>query len=343
MMSGPTPQTDRSAPTNGRTPPASALTPASPNGRVSLEGMHSTISVPPHHAGFWRQWRAFAVLSLWLAGALRVVAEDAAEPPPDKSSYNLFNPTPRALMRELSADRPDKTDCPFTVDAGHFQIEMDFANMTYNQPNSERGNVRVTTFETAPMNLKVGLLNNLDFQLVYTSYRWEETDNRDTGIIELQSGFDGITPRFKVNLVGNDGGFFALALIPFVTLPVSSGNLENGSVEGGLGIPYAFDIPGWDVGFQTGFQFNRNVAGSGYHTEFENSVSIGHRIIGKLSLSEEFFSSVSTERNSDWVGTVDTWLTYEVNKNMRLDGGVYIGVTPAADDWHTWVGMTWRY
>jgi hypothetical protein len=33
-------------------------------------------------------------------------------------------------MRELSADRPDKTDCPFTVDAGHFQVEMDFANLT---------------------------------------------------------------------------------------------------------------------------------------------------------------------------------------------------------------------
>jgi manganese transport protein len=25
----------------------------------SLEGIHSTVEVPPHHAGFWRQWRAF--------------------------------------------------------------------------------------------------------------------------------------------------------------------------------------------------------------------------------------------------------------------------------------------
>ena len=29
-------------------------------GAVSLEGMHSSVSVPPHDAGFWRQWRAFA-------------------------------------------------------------------------------------------------------------------------------------------------------------------------------------------------------------------------------------------------------------------------------------------
>lgn len=246
-------------------------------------------------------------------------------------------------MRELSADRPDKTDCPFTVDAGHFQIEMDFANMTYDQPNSGRGNVRVTAFEIAPMNLKVGLLNDLDFQLVYTSYQWEKTDNRDTGITERKSGFDGITPRLKLNLVGNDGGFFALALIPFVTFPLHSGNLANGSIQGGLGIPYAFDIPGWDVGFQTTFHYNRDEMGTGYHTEIDNSVSIGHRIIGRLSLSAEFFSSVSTERNSDWVGTVDTWVTYQVSKNLRLDGGIYIGVTPGADGWHPWIGMTWRH
>ena len=28
-------------------------------GHLSLEGMHSTVNVPPHQAGFWRQWRAF--------------------------------------------------------------------------------------------------------------------------------------------------------------------------------------------------------------------------------------------------------------------------------------------
>ncbi|MEY2427733.1 MAG: hypothetical protein QOJ40_618 [Verrucomicrobiota bacterium] len=281
------------------------------------------------------------------AGSIATKAQDAAGTTsselPDKSRYNLFNPTPGEFMRELSADRPDKTDCPFTVDAGHFQVEMDFANLTYNPPNSERGNVRFAAFEAAPMNLKIGLLNDLDFHLVLTPYQWEKTENLGTGTIERKSGFDGLTPRLKLNLVGNDGGFFALALIPFVKLPLSSGRLGNGSIEGGLGIPYAFDIPGWDVGFQTTFHFNRNGAGRGYHTEFDNSVSIGHAIIRKLSLSAEFFSSVSTERNSGWVGTVDAWFTYQLTKNLRLDGGVYIGVTRAADDWHPWVGMTWRY
>ena len=29
------------------------------NGHVSLEGMHGTVEVPHHEAGFWQQWRAF--------------------------------------------------------------------------------------------------------------------------------------------------------------------------------------------------------------------------------------------------------------------------------------------
>src|SRR5437868_8538147 len=29
-------------------------------GTLSLEGLHSTVAVPPPAAGFWRQWRAFA-------------------------------------------------------------------------------------------------------------------------------------------------------------------------------------------------------------------------------------------------------------------------------------------
>src|SRR5438046_9245564 len=48
--------------------------------------------------------------------ALLMGAEKNDQPLPDKSSYTLFNPTPRAFMRELSADRPDKTDTTYTVD-----------------------------------------------------------------------------------------------------------------------------------------------------------------------------------------------------------------------------------
>jgi hypothetical protein len=268
---------------------------------------------------------------------------DTTDIKPEGIRYTLFHPVPENSLRELNADRPDKTDCPFTVDAGHFQVEMDLVNMTYNQPDSKHNYVGFTSAEVMPMNLKIGLLTNLDFQLVFTSYRWDKINDRNKGAAFSKAGFNGITPRFKVNLIGNDGGFFALALIPFLSLPVGQNPFGNNSVEGGLGIPFAFDIPGWDVGFQSTIHINRNNTGTKYHSEFDNSISIGHSVLGRLSLSGEFFSSVSAQSDMSWIGTFDTWLTYQFNENLRVDSGVYIGLTPAADEWHPWMGFTWRY
>ena len=263
--------------------------------------------------------------------------------PPDKSGYNLFNPTPDKYLREISPDRPDKTDSPFTVDAGHFQLELDYANFTYDAPNSQREDMKYESYQIVPMNVKVGVLNNVDFQLVLSPYQWQRIEDKTTGAVEHQSGFGDITPRVKVNLIGNDSGFFALGIIPFVKFPTAQGNLGNGAYEGGVGIPYAFNVPNWDVGLQTTVSCDRDDLGRGYHAEIDDSISIGHAVFGKLEYHVEFFSSVSTERNSDWIGTFDTWFTYQVNENLIFDSGVYIGVTAAADDWHPWVGMTWRY
>ncbi len=69
-----------------------------------------------------------APLPFSLACMLSMAPAFAAEtgPAPDKSTYTIFNPTPPALMREFNTDRPDKTESPYTVDAGHFQTETDW-------------------------------------------------------------------------------------------------------------------------------------------------------------------------------------------------------------------------
>ena len=275
--------------------------------------------------------------------SLALIVAGEASPSPDKGDYTLLNPTPDTALRELSADRPDKTDSLFTVDAGHFQLEMDFWNFSYHKLDSEGEHFVSREYQIAPMNVKVGLLNNVDLQLELAPWQWERTKNETSGAVETHAGFGDITPRFKINLLGNDEGFFALALIPSVTVPTAQDHPGNHAVGGGLGIPYALDVPGWDIGFQHSVAFNRDGNGRAYHSEVSNSVSVGHPVIGRLSYFVEFFSNVSAERGVGWLGTVDTWLTYGISRNVRLDGGVYLGVTPSADAWHPWIGMTWRY
>lgn len=264
--------------------------------------------------------------------------------PPDKSQYHLFKATPRTYLREMTTDRPDKTESPFTVDAGHFQLEMDFVTSTHDRDTSGGGDTRVSSYAVAPVNLKVGLLNNLDLQLFLETYNWVKTEDRQAATTTHQSGFGDVTARLKYNLWGNDGGSTAFALMPFVKMPTSQDHLGNDSVEGGLIIPLSVELPrGWDMGLMTQFNAVRDNEGSGYHPDFVNTITFGHDIIGKLGGYAEFFSEVSTEKNSAWIGTVDFGLTYGITENLQLDAGINIGVTESADDLNPFVGISYRY
>ena len=48
-----------------------------------------------------------------------------------ETRHHLFNPKPKDALRDLSTDRPDLTESPYTVDAGHVQWEIDLFNATY--------------------------------------------------------------------------------------------------------------------------------------------------------------------------------------------------------------------
>lgn len=64
---------------------------------------------------------------------LLVMISSAAAAASSKDQYHLYNPTPRDQMRELSTDRPDQTESPYTVDAGHYQIESDIVKYSYDR------------------------------------------------------------------------------------------------------------------------------------------------------------------------------------------------------------------
>ena len=68
-------------------------------------------------SGRFTAW--LVILGVNFHNALAQTAPDA--PPPDKSVYHLFNPVPREYLRGMNTDRPDQTESPYTVDAGHFR------------------------------------------------------------------------------------------------------------------------------------------------------------------------------------------------------------------------------
>lgn len=260
--------------------------------------------------------------------------------PPEKNGYDLFDPTPVALLRDFSTDRPDKTESPFTVDAGHFQIEFDLLNFTYDRSELER----LKMLAIAPINFKIGLLNNVDLQVVAQTYNIQWKHDREANDSTRMEGFGDLLLRCKVNLWGNDGGRTAFGVMPFIKLPTNQDDLGNRAVEGGIILPLAIQLPGeWDLGAMLEVDHSQDSQGSDYHQEIIESVTVGHALIGRLSGYMELFSSLSTERGADWIATLDFGVTYELRRNVQLDAGMNIGLTDAADDLNPFIGLSVRY
>lgn len=262
----------------------------------------------------------------------------------DKSGYSLIKPTPREYLREMTTDRPDKTESPFTLDAGHFQIEMDLVTHSRDHDTSQGADTQLQRWAIAPVNLKVGLLNSVDLQVVIDTYEHVRVEDRLTGAVDRRAGFGDVTTRLKWNLFGNDGGSVALGVMPFVKFPTSQDQLGNNSVEGGLIVPVAFQLPaGFDLCLMTEFDFLRDDVGRGHHVDFINTATISHDLVGKLGAYLEFFSLVSSDSSNDWQGSVDIGLTYAITADGQLDAGVNLGVTDSADDVNPFLGISWRF
>lgn len=276
---------------------------------------------------------------LFLLGATIAIAsagESSSTVESDKWKYNLLNPTPSLLMRPMSTDRPDKTESPYTVDAGHFQIEADLVSFGIDNRNAD--NERVFGLNAGNVNLKVGLLNNVDLQLVVENYVYDQV--RSEGVTARKSGFGDMTSRLKVNLWGNDGGSTAFGIMPFVKWPTNTGGLGNKQVEGGVIFPLAVELPyGWGMGVMTEVDVVFRDDG-GYGPDFINSITFNHDIIGNLAGYGEFFSQLS---EGELAITLDVGLTYALTENIQLDAGCNFGVTEAAEDFNPFVGFSVRY
>ena len=270
-------------------------------------------------------------------------ADDTA-PAVDKSGYTLFNPTPPDAMRAFEPERPAKILNPFTVDAGHFQVESDFLNYVH----ANDAGLDTQFFQTADPTVKLGLTNSIDFEIVFNAYQNATTRNDRTGeIVASARGFGDTVLKAKFNLIGNDGGPFAMALVPYVKLPSAAPGLGNNVVEGGVALPAQINLPAdFAVALQTEVDSLKDANDARHYANFVNIANLSHALpfISKdLTASIEFFSSVGTDAFTPAVYTFDVGLAYLVLANVQLDAGANFGLTRSSPDLNLYTGITARF
>jgi hypothetical protein len=282
---------------------------------------------------------AIAALAL---GSLAAAQAPAPPTAAEKTGYNLFNPTPRELMREMSTDRPDTTESPYTVDAGHIQLEVSAVDFTYDRNNEEDQNVR--TLAVAPVLIKLGLLNNVDIAVGLDPYTRVRATDRATDTSTTAEGFGDTVVRLKVNLWGNDAGDTAFAIMPFINFPTADDDLGNGNIEGGVILPFGMALPGeFSLGLMAEFDFIRSAADDRYVVDFVHTATVGRGIVGELAGYVEYAGFANLNGDEDYRAFFDAGVTYALSGDVQLDAGVRVGLTEAADDVGVFSGASFRY
>jgi hypothetical protein len=274
---------------------------------------------------------------LYLASLFFGAGTHGRTPAPDKSQFNLFNPTPIDLRRAYNTDRPSKTDSPFTIDAGVFQIESDVTSWTLDEEN----HVRTRTWIIDNTNFKLGLTNWMDLQVFPQFYVNTRTSGSGFGKPGEQDGLGDTTVRLKINFIGNDGGKLVIGFVSSLKIPTNTGHTGNHVWEPGFGLPLNYSLPwGFTLFAQTRIDILDRTCSNSMRVQWQNPIGLSRTIIGNLSGYVEFYDAVDSGR---WIGTLDTGLIYQITANFSVDINSFLGLTRNADDLNLFVGFARRF
>jgi hypothetical protein len=299
------------------------------------------------------KWSLRVIVALVLCG-VKIASADVPEPttrasdaPPDKSRYTLFNPTPEDLLRGMDTDRPNKTNTPHTIDAGHLQIETGFFDYTYYRDRYQGANARLEALSLAQFNFRLGILNNLEVNAILNPIDFQRSTDYAANQSIRQNGFGDTVVGGKLNFWGNESGddvwATALGIQPQFKIPTAREEVGNGHAELFVNFPFLLNLPErFHLGLQPSVSWQRNTFNSGDVTGFQNSASIDRVLFGNFDFYLEYWSNVTTQKHQESQQTLDVGFTYPASDNVVFDSGVNFGLNKASDSIEWVAGVSIR-
>jgi hypothetical protein len=287
-----------------------------------------------------------AAIAFSLLAAAPAMADDAepaaalgaATPAPADASASG---TP--MLKPLCTDRPTKSTSPCTVDAGHFQLETDIGNVTFDHSG---GADTTTSLYTNPT-LKYGLSNTVDVELNISPFETIVSKDRTSHVTTRASGVGDLYGRLKVELAGVDGGNVSFGLEPYIKVPTASDRVGNGQVEGGVIAPISINLPAnFNLVIDPEVDALKNAANDGHHANVSGLLSLSYPVTKTVTASAEIWGDV----NSDPTGTLRqasfdlgaAWIPAS-SPNLQWDGGVNLGLNSATPAAQVYVGVSHRF
>jgi hypothetical protein len=287
-----------------------------------------------------------AILAALCSFCMPILAADSSSD--GKDQYTLFNPTPADSLRPLSSDRIGGAGNPFTVDAGHVQIESDLVNWyTYIQrgtfPNGTTYDYYEQELSWSPT-IKLGLCNSADFEVSpsYVDHSWHQTGLAAPILAPYTTSyshqyFSDTDVGFKINFWGNDGGLTALGISPYVGIPS-----RRGDIEGGASVPFAVRLPmHFAVKYSLGVEAI-DTGGHVIHGELVNDLGISKTFARKFTAFWSLEVLAKSQSSTGWWGYTGFGAAYKFTPNFECYAAIRWGLGQAYD-LNPSCGITWRY
>ena len=279
------------------------------------------------------------LLACWGA-SLAALAQDAPKTCPyDSAHFSWRKPVPRNLLRELQPDRPGVTESPFTVDAGHAQVEVDAFRLSNSGRDEEQ---RTRDWHLAYAMLKFGLSRRTDIQAelpLYSNTKQRPADAEQWQ--ERHAGFGDIALRVKHNFIGDDQqGHFAMSVIGYVRLP-TGGAVGKGAAEYGVVLPVDVELGenfNLEAQLESDLSYDRE-QGQRY-ARLQPSMALEWDVTKRLGLLTEGFMRWNSLSHS-WQSGANIAPFFKITRNFELDAGTQLALDRRSEHEY-FVGFTLR-
>ena len=260
--------------------------------------------------------------------------------PYDSARFSWRRPVPGNRLRPLRPDRPGLTESPFTVDAGHLQLEVDGLRRIRRPGSATEPAER--TWHVGFAMLKLGLGRRTDAQLELPVFVAQAQRPPGQDWQARTRGPGDLTLRLKHNFLGDDqAGPLALAVVGYARLPTGSGAISDGAVEYGLVLPLNLEVGDtYNLEAQLEADNNHDPDTRQRHWRLMPSVALDRTFGKRLGLLVEgAFPWDSVQRR--WQAQLNVAPTFNVTDNFQLDAGTHLALNGRTDREY-FVGFTVR-
>ena len=229
----------------------------------------------------------------------------------------------------INTDRPDFTDSTDVV--GHHVIQLETGI------RFERTPAAIDRITTPQVLVRFGLGSRFELRFGDDGFESESMPapagrTRVAGSADAQLGA-------KVKLLGNSDGGFALAAIPFLSLPTASGGFGTGAFDPGFKLAWETDLP---RGFGISGNFYAASATDDARRTWDRqvSVSMDHDLAGSWSA---YWEAYGARHDGRCECTLDTGVSRGIGPNRQIDFEVGRGIDGNAHDWFAGLGFAVRH